>query len=159
MNRKQALKKLENMFKVGFSYLNVRALLNEIYDSLEQDNPPTLLNKIGITNKALEGGRQSIKSPIVNNNKEVPIPSSKAQSLTQSHNKSSKEYYCLKIDELIKSGYNIESSANKTVYILNSKKYGIVKYYPKANKLHICKHNKWLEKGFNIIIKNLEQFK
>lgn len=50
--------------------------------------------------------------------------------------------------------YNIQLREN-TSYSINTQKYGIIDYYPKANKLLIRKDNKWIKPGLKWIINNL----
>lgn len=58
-------------------------------------------------------------------------------------------------NKLIKLGYKIEYSEPSNRYTIHTSEYGILDYYPKANKiLHRCK-NKWHEAGLKWIIKNL----
>jgi hypothetical protein len=40
-------------------------------------------------------------------------------------------------------------------YIINTDKFGIIDYFPKANKILIRKQNKWITKGLNWIINNI----
>ena len=49
--------------------------------------------------------------------------------------------------------YNIISQDHK--YTITTEDYGILDYFPKANKLLIRKENKWIKPGLKWIINNL----
>lgn len=61
------------------------------------------------------------------------------------------QYY----NKLISLGYNIEYSEPSNRYTIKTSKYGIIDYYPKANKILIRSINKWHTAGLRWIIKNL----
>lgn len=143
MTRQQALKGLEDLFKTGFSYLDVRAYLNKVYDSLEKVH-------VDVTkNKAIERGNVIKGSPIIN------TPSSKA---SNNLSKNNLQPIHDKLHELIKQGYHI-SQINTYSYSLIHQKHGILVYFPKSNKLQRTKDNSWLNDGFNLINNNLKYFK
>ena len=55
---------------------------------------------------------------------------------------------------ILSKRYSIEQRNNGS-YSINTQEYGIIDYYPKANKLLIRKDNKWVKPGLKWIIKNL----
>lgn len=40
-------------------------------------------------------------------------------------------------------------------YQLENKKYGIMRYYPKANRLHLCQENRWVKPGLQWLVRNI----
>lgn len=143
MTRQQALKGLEDLFKTGFSYLDVRAYLNKVYDSLEKV-------QFDVTkNQAIERGNVIKGSPIIN------TPSSKA---SNNSGKNNLQPIHDKLHELINQGYHI-SQINTYSYSLIHQKHGTLVYFPKSNKLQRTKDNSWLNDGFNLINNNLKYFK
>ena len=50
--------------------------------------------------------------------------------------------------------YSIEQRTNGS-YSINTQKYGIIDYFPKANKLLVRKDNKWIKPALKWIINNL----
>lgn len=58
-------------------------------------------------------------------------------------------------DKLLRSDKVISISEQGGKFTINTDKYGIIDYFPKANKLLIRKENEWKEKGLNWIINNL----
>lgn len=161
MNRKQALRKLDDMFKVGFSYLNVRALLNEIYDSLENKQLTTPVNKLA-NNRAME--RREVK-PInkntINTNIKSSLPPSTAPNQVNSETskvKPSNQVIHDAMQKLIETDYRIVK-LNNFSYNLYHIDHGYLNYYPKADRLHKIKSNTWLDNGFKYINNNLNKFK
>lgn len=59
------------------------------------------------------------------------------------------------LPKLLKKGYDIACDGNSKYTIDTDDKYGIVDYFPKANKLLIRKQNKWIKPGFTWIKTNL----
>jgi len=59
--------------------------------------------------------------------------------------------------DLEKKGYEIVENNHKYTIDTDTQeiKYGIIDYFPKANKLLIRKENKWIKPGLNWILKNL----
>ena len=39
-------------------------------------------------------------------------------------------------------------------YLFETGKYGRIVFYPKSNKVHLCKENKWIKPGLQWLIKN-----
>lgn len=59
--------------------------------------------------------------------------------------------------DLEKQGYEIVENNHKYTIDTDTQeiKYGVIDYFPKANKVLIRKDNKWIKPGLNWIIKNL----
>ena len=57
--------------------------------------------------------------------------------------------------QLIGKGYSIVEYESIGKYSITSIKFGVVDFYPKANKILLRKSNTWKEKGLDWIIKNL----
>ena len=76
-------------------------------------------------------------------------------------NKSLREHRLEKFQDYIISlqqkGYDIVESNHKYTIDTDTQgiRFGIVDYFPKANKLLIRKENTWIQPGLNWIIKNL----
>jgi hypothetical protein len=41
-------------------------------------------------------------------------------------------------------------------YLFETEKYGRVVFYPKKDRIHLCKENKWISSGLQWLIKNFE---
>lgn len=59
------------------------------------------------------------------------------------------------IDALAKAGYPVTFFEDKGKVMIEETQFGIVDYYPKANKILIRKQSKWISAGAHWIIKNL----
>lgn len=55
---------------------------------------------------------------------------------------------------VLENRYSIEERTNGS-YSITTQKFGVVDYFPKANKLLIRKNNKWKKPGLKWIINNL----
>lgn len=58
-------------------------------------------------------------------------------------------------DKIIQAGYNIIEHEAQGKYTIEPTPYGIIDYYPKANKVLIRKDNEWKTAGLRFIINNL----
>lgn len=54
----------------------------------------------------------------------------------------------------LKDKYDVEEVSYEQ-YRFKDEKFGVMDFYPKANKVHIHKENKWKDMGLKWIIKNL----
>jgi hypothetical protein len=63
------------------------------------------------------------------------------------------------LTQLLRAGYDVAHIEEQGKYTIDTDiqetKYGLVDYYPKANKILIRKQNKWIKPGLKWIIKNL----
>jgi len=57
--------------------------------------------------------------------------------------------------ELIAKGFSLIENEEQGKITIETKTYGTLDYYPKANKILIRKKNKWNKAGLHWIIKNL----
>lgn len=58
-------------------------------------------------------------------------------------------------EELLTLGHKIREFEGQGKFMIENTKFGIIDYYPKANKVLIRKDNKWIYGGLRWIIKNL----
>ncbi len=77
-------------------------------------------------------------------------------------NKSLREHRIEKFMESVlplleKAGFDVVESNHKYTIDTDTQeiKYGVIDYFPKANKLLIRKENKWIKPGLNWMLKNL----
>lgn len=185
MNRKEALFRLKNMFDIGFSYLNVREFVNDIYDSLEGKREfvggyPKVTNRPSSTPKvnkkpsedniflsnremvrALEEKdrlvKESIKRQMLTKEEENILLPSKAKPLKdpKSLTREQRDEY---VKSLIAKDYNIKSFTDFS-YDLFHTSLGKMKYFPKSDKIQRCKTNDWRPNGLVFIINNLKYLK
>lgn len=59
------------------------------------------------------------------------------------------------IDKLNNLGYHVTEWEDQGKFTIEPTEYGIVDYYPKANKVLIRSKNKWIKPGLQWIVKNL----
>ncbi len=59
------------------------------------------------------------------------------------------------IQKLNAAGYTTTQYLDQGKIMISPTEFGIVDYYPRANKILIRKQNKWLRAGVNWILKNL----
>lgn len=141
MNRTKALNKLESLFhNSGFNYLNVRGVINEIFDELERS--PSLAKEKGKAEPPIKVGKS--------------LPSSNAISIPTTA-KARLEFYKDKMKVLESEGYNVKVHVTH-VDLIHSEHHAM-KYFPKSDRLQRCKDNKWIDGGFEYISNNLIYFK
>ena len=58
-------------------------------------------------------------------------------------------------DVLLKEGFNITEYPDKGKFTIEPTEFGIIDFYPKANKVLIRKQNKWIPAGYSWIQKTL----
>ena len=58
-------------------------------------------------------------------------------------------------DKILEAGFDIDHYPDLGKYTISPTEYGIIDYFPKANKLLIRKQNKWHQAGLRWIIRNL----
>lgn len=56
--------------------------------------------------------------------------------------------------EVLETRYDVTERSNGS-YSISTQEYGVVDYFPKANKLLLRKDNKWIKPGLKWIINNL----
>lgn len=57
---------------------------------------------------------------------------------------------------LLKEKATVHYSELLNRYWIENKKMGVIDFYPKANKIHIRKQNRWVKPGLQWLIKNFE---
>lgn len=57
--------------------------------------------------------------------------------------------------EQIKSKYEVYGDANSGKYTIDDTEFGVIDFFPKANKILIRKENKWMTGGLKWIKENL----
>ena len=58
-------------------------------------------------------------------------------------------------DKLINSGYNLTEFGAQGKFTIEPTEFGVVDYYPRANRVLIRKKNKWITGGLRWLISNL----
>lgn len=141
MNRKEALKELDGLFKLGFSELSVRGLINKIYDSIERSQHFSQPNIQVITNTSPSKG-------IIDTPEFDRYSSNTSEKLLISYDEIKMRQVLNRTD--IKAYTKLSHK-----YEIHSIRYGKMYYFPKADKVHITKGNQWESPGFNWLFKNI----
>lgn len=141
MNRKQVFQELDELFKIGFSYMTVKGLITKIYDSLENTSNQATLN---FPNKG------EIPAP---NIQKIAVTGTKFNSVDKAITFYNDDLFTEIIKRSDIEGYDIPST---TKFLISSSEYGKLIYYPKSDKTHITKSNEWKNYGFNWLYKNIK---
>lgn len=57
--------------------------------------------------------------------------------------------------ELLKRGYNVTELTDQGKFVIEPTMFGIIDYFPKADKILIRKTNSWYNQGFSWILRML----
>lgn len=55
----------------------------------------------------------------------------------------------------LESKYTVMIDCNKDAYTFIHEKHGVCTIYPKANKFHVHKQNKWIQPGIKYLCRNI----
>lgn len=73
------------------------------------------------------------------------------------------EIFEKEISEILSMDYNVDFQgrvvSGSVVWFLYHKKYGVIAYYPIANKIHIHKGNRWIKQGLTWVLYNIADWK